>query len=206
MKVTMRAAVLLFVFGTYWTPAASAQGVQAGVKFGVNVADLSFEENDEIEDLDSRKGIVAGGFIVWPMTPAFAVQTEALYSQKGASLSDQGVTGGLELDYLDIPILARFTTSPGSNANVHFYAGPSFNFNLRARTKVTFGGESSEEDFSDDIKSFDTAMIVGASVEVSRLLFEGRYSWGLTNIDKEDGMSDPAVKHRVLSFGAGIRF
>jgi len=206
MRLTIRSAVLVLLVGTCWAPVASAQNVEAGVKFGVNFANLSFEENDDIEDLNSRTGIAAGGFVVWPVTPAFAVQTEALYSQKGASLSEQGVTGALELDYLDIPVLARFSTAPGSNTKLHLYAGPSFNFNLRARTKMSFAGETSEEDFSDDIKSFDTALVLGASFEVNRLLFDGRYSWGLTNIDKEDGMSDPAVKTRAFTLSAGIRF
>ena len=206
MKWMIRPAALVFVFSALWTPAASAQNVQAGVKFGVNFANLSFEENDDTEELETRKGILAGGFVAWPVTPSFAVQTEALYSQKGATMSEQGVTGALELDYLDFPILARFSTSPSPAARVHLYAGPSFNFNLRARTKATFEGETSEQDFSDDIKSFDTALVVGGMVEVNRLMFEGRYSWGLTNIDKEDGSSDPTVKNRTLSFTAGLRF
>ena len=205
MRVTIRSAVLLLLFGTWWTPVASAQDVQAGVKFGVNFADLSFEENDEIEDLNTRTGIAAGGFVVWPLTPAFAIQTEALYSQKGASLSEQGVTGALELDYLDIPVLARFSTTPASNTTLHLYAGPSFNFNLRARTKMSFAGETAEEDFSDDVKSVDTALVFGAGFEVSRLLFEGRYSLGLTNIDKEGG-TNPSVKTRAFTLSAGIRF
>ena len=206
MRLTIRSAVLMVLLGAWGAPVASAQDVQAGVKFGVNFADLSFKQTEGIEDLDARRGIVAGGFVVWPMTPSFAVQTEALYSLRGASLSDQGVTGALELDYLDVPILARFSTSPSTNTKVHILAGPSFNFNLRARTKATFAGETSEEDFSDEIKPFETALVVGAGVEVARLLFEGRYSWGLTNIDKDDGSDDPTVKNRTLSFTAGIRF
>ena len=206
MRLTIRSAVLLVLFATGWTPVASAQDVQAGVRFGVNFADLRFEENEDVEDLDTRTGIAVGGFVVWPLTPAFAVQTEALYSQKGASLSEDGVTGTLELDYLDVPVLARFSTSPGSNTRVHLYAGPSFNFNVRARTKMSFAGETAEEDFSDEVKSFETALVLGASFEVNRLLFDGRYSWGLTNIDKEDGTSDPAVKTRAFTLSAGIRF
>lgn len=208
MNLTIRLAALLFLLnGTWWTPLASAQNVQGGVKAGVNFADLNFREFDGVENPDKRTGIVAGGFIVWPVTPVFAVQTEALYSQKGASVSSQGFAGELQLDYFDIPILARFSTSPSPRARVHVYAGPSFNFNLRARTTATFMGETSVQDFEDEIRTFEAGLVVGAGVEVARLLFEGRYAWGLSNVDAEEGTgTDPTVKTRVLSFTAGIRF
>jgi hypothetical protein len=207
MRQTIRsAAVLLLFLGVLWTPAASAQGVQGGVKIGLNSANLSFEESGEFENLENRTGMLAGGFLVWPVTRTFAIQAEGLFSQKGASVSEQGMSGELQLDYVDIPILARFSASPSARTMLHVYAGPSLNFNVRARTKATFAGETSEEDFSDDVRSLETGLVLGAGVQVSRLLFEGRYSWGLTNIDKEDAGSDPTVKNRTLSVTAGIRF
>src|SRR5687767_1379741 len=59
MRPTIRLMPLLlvtFLHGSWWTPIAGAQDVQGGVKVGVNRANLSFQESEEFEELDSRTG------------------------------------------------------------------------------------------------------------------------------------------------------
>lgn len=88
---------------------------------------------------------------------------------------------------------------------VHIFAGPSFNVRLRARGEGTFQGETSEQDISEDIEPFEIGLVVGAGVEIGRLILDGRYAWGLSDLDKDD-TDDVIVKNRVLSLTAGIRF
>ena len=46
---------------------------------------------------------------------------------------------------------------------------------------------------------------MGLAVEAGRLVFDGRYTWGLTNISKDT--NDPGTaKHRVFSATVGVRF
>ena len=60
-------------------------------------------------------------------------------------------------------------------------------------------------DLSDDIKSTDTAIAVGAAYERDRLSFEGRYTFGLTDVGKDE--SEPGhPKHSVIGILAGVRF
>lgn len=208
MRRTIPAGLLVISVSVLSTPVANAQDVQGGVKIGLNSSTLNFKESGDFDKVESRTGIVAGAFLVWPVTPSIAIQAEGLYSQKGASVSGQGVTADLQLDYVDVPVLARFSTSPGSRTAVHAFAGPSMNFKVRTYAESGFENatERVEHDITDSIKSFEAGLVVGAGVQVSRLLFEGRYSWGLTNVDAENLGAGGAVRNRGLSFTAGIRF
>jgi hypothetical protein len=160
------------------------------------VGDVSF---------DNKTGLVGGLFVVVPANQRFALQAEALFSQKGAKAEEEGATATITLNTLDVPILARIASAPTNGTSFHLFAGPSFNFKLSAKQKFEFDGEEEEEDLDDEVKSFETALVVGAGVEFGRLVLDGRYSWGLTNLNAEDE-EDVKVKTRVFSIMVGIRF
>jgi hypothetical protein len=83
-------------------------------------------------------------------------------------------------------------------------AGPSFNFNIRA--KGTEEGEP-DEDIKDDIETFEFGLVIGAGFYGSILIVEGRYQEGLTNVVKSTFIDDDE-SYRNRSFAAlvGIRF
>lgn len=201
MRASLATVAVLLIIGV---SAASAQDVHGGVRAGVHVADVSFSESDADADFGRRTGLVAGAFLVVPLSPSFAIQPEVLFSQKGTSGSQRGVTGELKLDYLDVPILGRFWARAGSRSTIHVFAGPSLNFRLRARVRGSFAGETSEQNIDDEIKAFDAGLVMGAGVQVGRLIVDGRYTWGVTNISKDE--AEVTAKNRGLSLTAGIRF
>jgi hypothetical protein len=184
---------------------ASAQNYSAGIKAGVNFANINIEGDGVDVSFDNRTGLVAGGFVVWPVNTVFGVQTEALYSQKGAKIEEDGATGTLKLDFLEVPVLARFSSPASNGASFHVFGGPSFGFRLRARSESEFEGDSESEDISDDVERFDLGLVAGAGVEMGRLVVDGRYTWGMTNLNK-DPEDDVKIKNRVFSIMAGIRF
>src|SRR5687767_7439284 len=104
---------------------ASAQSYWGGIKAGVNFANINVEGEGVDVSFDNRTGLVGGVFVVWPLSGAFGVQTEALYSQKGAKIDEDGGTGTLKLDFLEIPVLARFSSPASGGASFHVFAGPS---------------------------------------------------------------------------------
>ena len=190
--------------------AAAQTSPYFGVKAGVNFAKINFEADGEDDDdfndeLDRRMGLVAGLFMVYPIRDTFGFQVEGLFSQKGAKIDEGGFEASSELDYFEVPVLARFSVPSTTGTSFHVYAGPSFGFQLRARGKSSFEGEDDEDvDIGDEFESFDLGLAVGAGVEFGRLVVDGRYTHGLSNINKlDDGVE---AKNRVFSIMAGFRF
>ena len=47
-------------------------------------------------------------------------------------------------------------------------------------------------------------MVAGVTGDIGRLVLDGRYTWGLTNIEKE--ATADKTKNRVISLTLGLRF
>jgi len=182
---------------------ASAQERNYGVKGGLNMATLSSDDASN-PNFKYRFGVVAGGFYTWAIADRLEVQPEALFSRQGASLSEQGVDATIKLDYLTVPILARYRFAPRGRGLV-VYGGPSVDFKVSAKATASFGSEDTKTDISDDIESVDVGVAVGAAFENGRTSIEGRYTFGLSDIGK-----NPAdlghTKHRVIGILVGVRF
>ena len=197
---------LVLTAGVSSAPAQTAPTF--GVKAGVNFANLDFDVEEINDSVDRRTGLVAGGFVLWPMQNAFGLQVEGLFSQKGITVDQDGDEGSLELDFFEVPVLARFSAPSSTNTSFHLFAGPSFGFKLRARSEFEFDdGESESENIGEDIAGFDLGLVVGAGLDVGRFLIDGRYTHGLTNLyTGPDGGDDGSIKNRVFSIMAGFRF
>src|SRR5688572_8324866 len=175
------AVFCLFIGGA---TAAQAQGVTFGVKGGVNFSSIAVEDEDEDLDFTSRTGIVGGLFFVWPANARFALQLEGLYSQNGAEFEVSGAEAQLEFDYVQFPVMVRASTARNSSgAAFHVFGGPSLGIRLNAKTTASFEGESFDEDISEDVEKIDVGVVAGAGVELGRFIVDGRYTWGLTNLN-----------------------
>jgi hypothetical protein len=182
---------------------ARAQEISWGVKGGVNLATLSVKE-EPAPDFGYRVGLVAGGFVTWPLGTRFDLQPEALFSQQGAKVADDIVDATIEIDSLVVPILARYKLRP-SGGGLVFFAGPSLGFKLRAKAVGEVGGEKTRTDIGDQIESFDYGVLFGAGWEAGRFSIDGRYTWGLSGIGVDED-SDQKTTHRVIAIMAGVRF
>jgi hypothetical protein len=179
---------------------AAAQGLEYGAKGGVNFATLSLHESVPVS-FDTRIGLVAGGFVTWPLTSRWSVQPEVLFSQKGATFDDTGAAGRIELDALDVPILARYRFG-----RLVAFGGPSLGFTLEARQVLEFGDEEESVDIGEDIESLDFGIAAGAAYEAGRLSVEGRYTFGLTNLNAISADEESLVKSRVFAVLVGYKF
>ena len=199
---SMVLALLVVVAGT---ASAQEQSAAVGVKAGINFANLNFEGDGATVNLDQRKGVVGGLFVIWPADGRLGLQTEVLYSQKGAQMEEGGDSAKIKLDYIDVPVLARFSSPVSTGTSFHVFAGPSFGFRVSAKAESSFEDEDDSEDIEDDVERFDFGLVAGAGLEIGRFLVDGRYTWGLSNINKVES-DDVKIKNRVFSVMAGIRF
>jgi hypothetical protein len=195
-----------FVLCTFLCTAGTAMAQPAvfGVKAGINLATVTFDPEPDEDVLDRRTGFVGGLFVVVPASDRLGFQGEVLFSQKGAS--EDGGAGDLALDYLEVPLLLRVGTASPLETSFHAFAGPSIGLRLRARvTAETFDGETEDEDIADDVKGFDFGVVAGAGVNFGRFTLDGRYTWGLNNLNslEDDEMK---LRNRGFSIMAGVRF
>jgi len=190
----------------------AAQSVGGGVKAGLSLGDIP-EVGDVLEvgnfDTSLRTGFAVGGFLTWQFEGGFALQPEVVYVQKGVELTfvedSVSVDGEVETDFVDVPVLARYTFGQGG-ARGYVFAGPSFDFKVNAKAKASVMGEAEEEDLDDEVESFEFALVFGGGVEFGPVLLEARWSEGLTNLAKEATADDPDVKSRTFLVLGGIRF
>jgi hypothetical protein len=190
---------------------AAAQSIGGGVKGGLALGDVPkiVDELDEsAANTDLRLGYAFGGFLAIRFAGGFSIQPEVLYTQKGVKVKTGGGSSGdvkFKADYVDVPVLARLTVGKGVRGYV--FAGPSFDFKANAKMSVGFLGESDEQDVSNDVESFEFAVVFGGGIELGPLLLEARWSEGLTNIAKVDeGEPSADIKTRTYLFLVGFRF
>ncbi|HEX8690826.1 MAG TPA: porin family protein [Longimicrobium sp.] len=189
---------------------AAAQGISVGVKAGVNVATLG---GDDVEDADSRIGLVGGAFLVYRFSDMLAIQPEVLYSQKGASFSDTEGELTVKLDYVDVPVLLRLNVPvTGSSLRPSVFAGPVFSLRASCGAEAEFNGGSVEVDCDEldeegiAVKDTDVGLAFGAGLDFpagrATVTLDGRYTLGLSSIDDSD--LDADVKNRAFAVMLGI--
>ena len=175
--------------------AAAQSPVTIGVKGGVNVATLKFDEDNE--DVKSKVGAVAGLFLSKAINDKVGFRVEGLFSQKGAKDAESGEDAKLKLTYVDVPVLLTFGPASSSDTRFHFFTGPQFSFN----TKAEFEDDGVTEDADTLIKGNDLGWVLGAGLEKGRITADARYTLGLSNIFEQGDEG----KNRVFSVMIGVK-
>lgn len=186
---TLRRAAVLAALVFVATPAlAQAQGVGVGVKGGLLYSTFDFDNIDDV--IDSSAGWQAGLFFGGNRPGTVGVMAEINYLRKKGELSGDDVY----VDYLQVPVFARVNFG-NDNAAGYVIAGPNFDIKV-----------AETEDFTlfDEYEGFDVGLTVGAGVELSRFIIEGRGTWGFRNVAKDFMASE--LKTRSFAILAGIRF
>ena len=183
-----------------------------GILGGINVATL---KGNDVTDASNRTGFAGGVFLTLHVSPTFAIEPEALYSQQGAKASDGGDVGTVKLDYIQVPVLLRFDV-PTSSTPIHpfFVLGPAASFQVKCDVAGTLNDEpfsGSCDDFNDQVeggfkkKSFDWSAVGGAGVAFSlgatNLSVSARYNYGFS-----DTFEGSDIKNRYFSILAGLSF
>jgi hypothetical protein len=186
---------------------AMAQGVSVGVKGGVSFTTLTPEVSENNVDLDRRTGIVAGAFVTWPLAEHVGLQLEGLYAQKGTAFDRPGFTGTTKLDYFEVPMLLVASTAHShSGTSFQFFGGPSVAFKVSAKSSASTQEETVDVDIPDEwIEGVDWGVVAGAGVTFGRISVEGRYTFGLNDINGEPE-ARTKVRNGSAAVLAGFRF
>lgn len=190
----MKKLLLFITIVTLTFTTAQSQEVRLGAKLGLNVASLGGDSYG-IGSLGSRTSFHIGGLAEIPLSGKFAFQPEILYSSEGADWSFGGADADLKLDYIRVPLLAKYYIIEGLSAEL----GPSLG--------VLVSAEGGGEDAKDEYKSFDAAIAVGATYRLNMgVFFSLRYNKGLLNVNEDVEGPSRKSQSNVFQVSAGYSF
>ena len=170
-------------------------------KVGLNIATLS-DADKTIGDLNF--GIEAELMV----TDYFSLSAGAIVSNQGGKYNDDTyVSYTVDLDYVNVPVMANFYILPGLSLK----AGVQPSYRMKAKVKTDgatydmdqfyalLSRTGIEEDFK--VKKFDLSIPVGISYEYQNVVLEARYNWGVTKI-----MDNDSFYNRVFQLTLGYKF
>jgi len=179
---------------------------QFGVVGGANFATFT---GSDASGATTRTGFYGGLSLTMGLGGSLFFQPQALYSMKGATASDSGVTGEYKLDYIEVPLLLGLRVPlRGSNIRPYLVAGPTLAYLASCKVKASFGGISVEAKCSGSgsgTSNFDASLAVGGGVELPMgrglLALSARFAMGITKPFEGTNM-----RNSVISVGAGYYF
>ncbi|WP_185226196.1 porin family protein [Chryseobacterium indologenes] len=164
--------------------AQSADRPRFGIKAGGNLS--SFTGGDS----KSKIGYYAGALVNVPLSEAFSIQPEIVYSQQGAKAKDdyEMATYTIKnmqqtLGYINVPVMLQYNATP----EFYLEAGPEFGLLISAQAKGDINGSTYKADNKDSMKSFNFGAGIGLGYKFTpNLGVNARYIAGITKILKNN--------------------
>ena len=186
-------SIILFVFMCGVTRAQVQLGVRAGANIATTKNLTAFPEN--------RLGWYGGLKANIPLSTNFFLMPELIYSSKGYSTDNQGVTERFryKINYLNLPVMLGYSFD--SRSSILF--GAEIGYFLNARGKSRNYNYDATKNFAPD---FDASIGIGLEHAISRRIgVEARYNYGFRTLYKIDGAGVPHKEfkggHRVFQTG-----
>ncbi|MFN3756380.1 MAG: porin family protein [Flavobacterium sp.] len=204
-------SLVAFTFSHAQSNVNTTSGLGFGVKGGVNFSNLYTEEVDDNNVLTSFH---VGVFVTIPIVDFFGIQTEVLYSRKGAELAYNNAfltgTAQFRLNYIEVPVLLKFNIT--ENFNIH--AGPYVAYLIDADVvnKSSNANFDFEENLNnDDFNKFDYGLSAGLGFDFNSFGIGARYNYGLATVGKERNFfgtnyAFPDGKNSNISIYAALKF
>jgi len=218
-----RSTWILLLVGVLLLPAPAHGQIDSwGVKAGVTSMTGSGEGLLD-EGLGRNTGFLIGGTAQIGIVDFLSVRPELLLVRKGWSASFRSVRGNdisttVNLDYLELPLLADAEIATIRGITTHVQAGPTLGVMIHSGESVEGNTEGvPKTDPGDAFKQSEIGLAVGggASGEVGgqSIRVDVRYRLSLTNINERqvltpDGLSDspPTIRNQGFSIAVGIEF
>lgn len=183
MKNVMRIFAVMIV-GLCFAASAQAQGIEIGAKGGLNVSNVG---GDDVSNNNALIRMHLGGYVDIAITDKFSFQPELVYSQQGANFEVGPLETDLEVHYINIPVMAKYSVVE----MFYLEAGPQ----LGILVDDNFGG-------GDDLESTDFGLGFGLGVELPiKVGFNARYNLGLTDVTPNSN-----IQNRVFQIGVTYSF
>jgi hypothetical protein len=227
MKMKNRFFLFISIVGCFVVPVFPHSGLfTLGVKGGIGLAGYWGKNAKDSAGMATtmRSGVCAGAMLALNFNEFISGQLEFLYSMKGKSaIGDyptysKGIT--IRTDYIEAPLLLRFSYPVGEISRLIVCAGPTFSFLISSREDSTVMYQPSQTmqiDTTVDMKPrtnpYDIGVTLGGGMAVKggpgEVLFEVRYTLGfinkhlLTAGEKAAGLRQLDIKNSYIAFLLG---
>jgi len=180
--------LLVALFALYMVLPTYAQQYYVGVVGGVNIAGMDLNDDGLDREISTRYLVGIGGVFGFSLGKNLFLQLEPMYLQKGGVMEQYAPSPDLFIksSFLEVPLFLKITF--GENIRPYILAGPTVGFLLDSEVKGEISGLTFKADLKNILKRIDFGIGLGAGVSFSlgksSVFLEGRYTFGLSNINK----------------------
>lgn len=175
-----------------------------GLRLGLAVSSVH-SDDPTLDGGGNQAGLNLGGVIgvnLSPTTP-ISLETGLFFTEKGGKGVIDGVKFTFDLNYLEIPITAKYRYELNEDFSIQPFFGGYFAFGVGGKVK-NYKERESCSSFSDDyFKRFDGGLRIGCGAEYSMIYAEAAYEFGLSNICHSDFDSS---RNGCFYINCGINF
>ncbi|UCG61741.1 MAG: PorT family protein [Candidatus Zixiibacteriota bacterium] len=213
-------------------PTQAGSNVQVGPIFALNESRFFGEDVDVALGDHVKfplKTTTGGAFVRYNLSRKFSVVPQLIYAKRGDRFFHNEASNDtlstytfiVRLNYIDIPVLLRFTPPLHKNLNPYIIAGPSIALavsgDVEFRLAQTSDGETITEGYTLDrldiynVADIQVGMVVGVGLEIQigryGFLVEVRYSGHLNNAFSDvSGYDESPEGQEVLAHSDGEAF
>lgn len=162
---------------------ADDHNVYYGLRLGLGISNINSDEK-ELDGGGAKTGMNLGALIGFQLSPAAPVylETGLMYREKGGKGYLDGAKHVYGLNYLEIPIIAKYKFEIDENLSVLPFAGGYFAYGISGKIK-DYKNRETYSSFSDTrFKRFDGGLKLGCGVEYQLIYAEIGYDLGISNI------------------------
>jgi hypothetical protein len=163
------------------------QRFSVGPRVGLNLSNYW----GNADNMSFTPGLSAGAFLMYSSLNHFGISADVLYSQRGTSYNDSRLKFIQRVNYLEIPVLARYFLTLSGNFRPNIFIGPSLGIKMNAkRIKGDYlqgTGPVINGDNTNDFKDLDLGAAGGFQLNWGtgnrqHFLIDARYTLGLSNV------------------------
>ena len=214
----MNLKICLLVIGGLLSDQGLLAQVRLGVKAGVNLATLTFD-NPTLNATQQARIDFQGGFVVdVPLTRKLSLQPALVISTKGTQINTFAIdssrnpiatpiTNSIKLLYVELPLLALFRFDVSSSLRLYGGLGPYLGVGLGGRISSTFAPLGEREVVfgsgavgSNSFRRFDYGVSGAAGLEWHGLMVGVTYGYGLADL----GSALAKSYHRPIGISVGF--
>ena len=139
-----------------------------------------------------KPGVAAGVFLMYSSLNHFGISADLMYSQRGTKYDGGQLKFTQHVNYLEIPVVARYFLTLSGNFRPNVFIGPSLGIKLNAkRTNGEFTGNGSTPvingDNNNDFRGLDLGATGGFQLNWGlgnrqHFLIDARYTLGLSEV------------------------
>lgn len=170
------AAFLLFFFCL--STSYAQQRFSAGPRLGLNLSNYW----GNADGMTFKPGLAAGAFLMYSSLNHFGISADVLYAQRGTRFDNGSLKFTQRVNYLEIPVVARYFLTLSGNFRPNLFIGPSLAVKLNAKRVNGFDGDNSNDFNNLDLGATGGFQLNWGVGSRQRFLIDARYNLGLTDV------------------------